>query len=512
MAGGIQEVPERKTGEAATKFVERPMEPVVANGRGMRVLGFVPLSGLRTKSLHAPESPHEAQKEALPKEEDTAPTAETPVASHAKGTTSPDEQPIQNRKEKQPPEEQDQQQGAEKGDKSQLEDSSKGTSDGKKGHDGYKSLSGSYQRYYGYRHSGTESGALDRRLAAVVKHMGKDFFEGKEVLDIGCNAGAVSLAVVKELKASRVVGMDVDDNLIAKAKAAAAAAAAVSDQVPNVEFRSEDILHCPLKRPPSMLPERFDVITLLSVTKWVHFAHGDWGIRRLFKRCVKRLKPGGTLVLEPQEWHSYRKKRGVSAEISQTVASIELRPQDFPKYLEELGLQRQSTIEPPKDVSKGFQRSIYLFTRPEPEDDDEEVAEEHGVREEDPGPKQKKAKRKTVEAEDATGAEEEAAPGAGRAKAKTRRKEGVEEEEREGEQTEEQDEQAERRRKKKVRTAKPSLDEPAQEEATPAEEGLSKRQKKVKKQEESGQPEEEEPEDGERPKKRKRKHDVTPET
>jgi len=63
----------------------------------------------------------------------------------------------------------------------------------KREHEGYKVPTGSYQRYYNYRHSGTESSSLDRRLIAVLKDRGDNFFEGKEVLDIGqrwsCFAG-----------------------------------------------------------------------------------------------------------------------------------------------------------------------------------------------------------------------------------------------------------------------------------------------------------------------------------
>ncbi|OLQ12298.1 7SK snRNA methylphosphate capping enzyme [Symbiodinium microadriaticum] len=76
-----------------------------------------------------------------------------------------------------------------------------------------------------------------------------------------------------------------------------------------VEFRREDILSCPLRRGDEAKPERFDVVLCLSVTKWVHFAHGDTGIHNLFKRCFKRTRPGGYFVLEPQGWGSYKKDR-----------------------------------------------------------------------------------------------------------------------------------------------------------------------------------------------------------
>lgn len=50
----------------------------------------------------------------------------------------------------------------------------------------------------------------------------------------------------------------------------------------------------------------FDVILLLSITKWLHLHHGDVGLRKLFKRLANALPTGGLLVVEPQERDNYR--------------------------------------------------------------------------------------------------------------------------------------------------------------------------------------------------------------
>jgi 7SK snRNA methylphosphate capping enzyme len=52
--------------------------------------------------------------------------------------------------------------------------------------------------------------------------------------------------------------------------------------------------------------ERYDVVTCLSVTKWVHLNGGDAALLRLFARARRALVTGGLLVLEPQPWRSYR--------------------------------------------------------------------------------------------------------------------------------------------------------------------------------------------------------------
>ncbi|CAE7713094.1 unnamed protein product, partial [Symbiodinium pilosum] len=199
--------------------------------------------------------------------------------------------------------------------------------------------------YYGYRHAPGERGDSDRRLVALADRLGKSFFKRKEVLDIGCNAGLVSLAMAREFSVARVVGMDLDADLI---EAAQANYSCEMDNLQGiVEFRREDILSCPLRRGPEETPERFDVVLCLSVTKWVHFAHGDTGIRNLFKRVFKRTRPGGYFILEPQGWGSYKKKRHITRAIRDTVASIELRPEAFAECLVEMGFEQIDTIEPP---------------------------------------------------------------------------------------------------------------------------------------------------------------------
>ncbi|OLQ12301.1 Kinase D-interacting substrate of 220 kDa [Symbiodinium microadriaticum] len=78
---------------------------------------------------------------------------------------------------------------------------------------------GNYSSYYGYRHAPGQRGDSDRRLLHLTERFGKSFFKKKEVLDIGCNAGLVSLAVAREFQARRVVGMDLDADLIEAAEA-----------------------------------------------------------------------------------------------------------------------------------------------------------------------------------------------------------------------------------------------------------------------------------------------------
>lgn len=108
--------------------------------------------------------------------------------------------------------------------------------------------------------------------------------------------------------------------------------------------------------------EEYDVILCLSVTKWVHLNWGDAGLKRLFQRVYKHLRPGGLFILEPQPWNSYGKRKKLTETIFKNYHSIRLKPDQFSSYLTtEVGFSSYELIGTSQNYSRGFQRPIYLF-------------------------------------------------------------------------------------------------------------------------------------------------------
>lgn len=72
---------------------------------------------------------------------------------------------------------------------------------------------GNYDRYYGYRNPHHD---VDPRLNAFAQR--KEMFFGRDVLDIGCNIGHITLSVARDFAAHSVTGIDIDRKLIGIAR------------------------------------------------------------------------------------------------------------------------------------------------------------------------------------------------------------------------------------------------------------------------------------------------------
>lgn len=247
---------------------------------------------------------------------------------------------------------------------------------------------GNYNRYYGYRNGG---GQEDPRLKA----MKPEWFRGLDVLDIGCNVGHLTLSLARDFAPRKVIGLDIDGGLIRAARrnvrhyltaalagemrfpvsmaichgpiAAAALPGRQAESVafPNNVFFVEGNYIMDNEAQLEAQQEEFDMILCLSLTKWVHLNWGDDGVRFLFKRMYRQLRPGGRMLLEAQPFHSYAKKKKLTEVTYKNYHAITLRPEKFNEYLlsPEVGFAKCELVATPSHASKGFQRPLYLFTK-----------------------------------------------------------------------------------------------------------------------------------------------------
>lgn len=234
-----------------------------------------------------------------------------------------------------------------------------------------KFIYGNYNRYYGYR---CEKNVEDVRLAALSQY---ELFNGKEVLDIGCNDGSLTIALAKRFSISFIVGIDIDANLIAKARKN------VTHETQAILNNNDKIIEKETKFPGNIafkqcnyvlsadnlldLEEpRYDTILCLSVTKWIHLNFGDDGLKRAFKRMYRQLNAGGTLILEAQDWKGYKRRKTLTPEINANYKQIQFFPKLFHDYLlsSAVGFEESHPIKLPQEHSaNGFKRPIIAYKK-----------------------------------------------------------------------------------------------------------------------------------------------------
>ncbi|CAK4617847.1 hypothetical protein LEN26_012585 [Aphanomyces euteiches] len=256
--------------------------------------------------------------------------------------------------------------------------------------------------YYNFRLRGAIEGKLeeDPRLSVFEK----EWFEGKKALDIGCNSGEMTLEIARRYSPAFIMGVDADPDLINTARVSLKeyiSKLTVTEAFREVQSREDDEelpLSFRLWKPtihatPEPLPnigsfasgvrfpynvvfkreniildthtgKDYDVITCLSVTKWIHLFHGDDGLKQLFHLVYSLLLPGGLFVLEPQKWKSYYNRKHTNDTTRANYDRIKLRPKDFEEYLTAtVGFSSVKLLKVCSTSTQGFKRPIYLYTK-----------------------------------------------------------------------------------------------------------------------------------------------------
>lgn len=74
------------------------------------------------------------------------------------------------------------------------------------------------QGYYGTRCGLSGAGSSIDLRDPRLDRLPPEWFEGKKCLDVGCNAGHLTLAIVRRFRPCRMVGLDIDDDLVKRAR------------------------------------------------------------------------------------------------------------------------------------------------------------------------------------------------------------------------------------------------------------------------------------------------------
>lgn len=294
----------------------------------------------------------------------------------------------------------------------------------KKDHPIVQATNGNFKNYYAIRRDvlqntsqkGTGIGISDRRVQAITTWINAHKMVGgttcrkiERYLDIGCNTGQCTFELAQHLKEQpkHIIAVDLDEDLVRRADVIAesygyqqshnvsagrllgSGRVGYSKWQPRKRLRLEEpaeacvatifacdwtYMTCIEEEVQSKLQvqnhQGYDLITALSITKWVQLAHADAGIRAFFARICNSLKPGGLFILEPQPFKSYKGLHKITKPESkerQNIAQMKVYPDDFPCLLTvELGLIGPFFIR--HRGQDGFMRDIQAYLQPETAD------------------------------------------------------------------------------------------------------------------------------------------------
>lgn len=136
---------------------------------------------------------------------------------------------------------------------------------------------GNYNRYFGFESLNKN---MDVRLKIFQRNV--HLFKNKDVLDIGCNVGLMTLAIAKLLSPKSITGVDIDRKLINIARNKLKKYVAVPDSLREADLTSETAK----RHRPECFPMSFPI------------CYGN--MSAAFKRIQKKAQTPQTLVSTPQ--------------------------------------------------------------------------------------------------------------------------------------------------------------------------------------------------------------------
>lgn len=201
---------------------------------------------------------------------------------------------------------------------------------------------GNYHQYYAKFRAPT---VPDERLTILPPNL----LHNARVLDLGCNSGKLTQEAIVHCGAAASVGVDIDPWLVEQAKAA----------YPDGPCTFEHFDFVDASAYTGTALGTFDVVLLLSVTKWVHLNNGDAGMLALFAHIHGVLNEGGHLVVEPQPLSNYARASKKNKELRETYKTIKIKP-PFEHELRAQGFERILEVEREEE---GFSRPVHVWKK-----------------------------------------------------------------------------------------------------------------------------------------------------
>ncbi|KAJ5112345.1 hypothetical protein N7532_000390 [Penicillium argentinense] len=160
--------------------------------------------------------------------------------------------------------------------------------------------------------------------------------------------GKLTNEAIAQCGTAAAVGVDIDQWLVEQAKAA----------YPDGPCTFEHFGFLDASAYKGTALGKFDVVLLLSVTKWLHLNNGDAGIVTLFAHIQSILNEEGYLV-EPQPMSNCARASKRNKELRETYKTLQIKP-SFDDELKAQGFER--ILEFKRD-EEGFARPVHVWRK-----------------------------------------------------------------------------------------------------------------------------------------------------
>jgi len=197
---------------------------------------------------------------------------------------------------------------------------------------------GNFINYYSFNPPENRMKNLPENFLSLLKLNNSEL----TVLDIGCNAGDLTEALFQSFSSEvgnlRILGIDLDDKLIERA---VDNFSKVNDKHKLGFMHLDIVAEDGLEKLNSYLSDikrtKFDLVSIFSVTMWIHINHGDEGLVRFVKRVCEMAT---NVLLEPQPWKCYqtasRRARKLGKEDFAEMKKLKMRGQGVDQEIVDL--------------------------------------------------------------------------------------------------------------------------------------------------------------------------------